>query len=202
VTASRDEAPRTAIGVVLAGGRSRRFGGAKVLAELGGRPLISYPLAALSAAGLEPVVVAKRKSPLPGLDCPVLREPALPSHPLCGVVAALRWGGGRPAVVLGCDMPFVTAPLLAWLAGLDGLVVPEVNDRLQPLLARYEPAHAGSLEIALRGGRSMHDAITALQPRILRERELERFGDCSRLFYNVNDPADLQVAERLLLGGE
>lgn len=164
--------------------------------------MISYPLAALSAAGLGPVVVAKRKSPLPELDCPVLHEPALPRHPLCGVVAALRWGGGRPVVVVGCDMPFVTAPLLAWLAGLDGLVVPEVNDRLQPLLARYESAHAGSLEIALRGGRSMRDAITALQPRIIRERELERFGDCSRLFYNVNDPAELQVAERLLLGAE
>jgi len=196
------QAPRTAIGVVLAGGRSRRIGGAKALAQLGGRPLISYPLAALSAAGLDPVVVAKRQSPLPELDCLVLREPALPSHPLCGVIAALRWGGSRPVVVVGCDMPFVTGPLLAWLAGLDGLVVPEVDGRLQPLLARYEPAHAGALEIALRAGCSMRDAITALKPRLVGEPELQRFGDPGRLFLNVNDPIDLRVAERLLTQGE
>jgi molybdopterin-guanine dinucleotide biosynthesis protein A len=161
--------------------------------------LISYPLAALSAAGLDPVVVAKEQSPLPELGCLVLREPALPRHPLCGVIAALRWGGGRPVVVVGCDMPFVTGPLLAWLAGLDGLVVPEVDDRLQPLLARYEPAHAGALEIALRGDQSMREAIAALHPRVVGERELRRFGDPSRLFLNVNDPTDLQVAERLLV---
>jgi molybdenum cofactor guanylyltransferase len=197
-----DAAPRPAIGVVLAGGRSRRIGGAKPLAELGGRPLISYPLAALSAAGLDTLVVAKRQSPLPELNCPVLREPALPSHPLCGVIAALRFGGERPVVVVGCDMPFATGPLLAWLAGLDGLVVPEVEDRLQPLLARYEPAHVGALEIALRGGRSMREAIAGLEPRIVGERELRRFGDPGRLCFNVNDPSDLKVAERWLLQGD
>jgi molybdopterin-guanine dinucleotide biosynthesis protein A len=197
-----DAAPSIAIGVVLAGGRGERIGGAKALAQLDGRPLISYPLAALDAAGLDPVVVAKRQSPLPDLNRLVLREPVLPSHPLCGVIAALRWGGGRPVVVVGCDMPFVTGPLLAWLASLDGLVVPEVDDRLQPLLARYEPAHAGALEIALSEGRSMRDAIVGLHPRILDEHKFQRFGDPRRLFFNVNDAADLQVAERVLVEGE
>ena len=197
-----DAASRTVAGAVLAGGRSRRIGGGKALAQLGGRPLISYPLAALSAAGLDPIVVAKSQSPLPELGCLVLREPALPRHPLCGVIAALRWGGGRPVIVVGCDMPFVTGPLLAWLARLDGLVVPEVDDRLQPLLARYEPAHAGALETAVRRDRSMRATIAALQPRIVGERELRRFGDPSRLFFNVNDQTDLRAAERLLLQDE
>jgi molybdopterin-guanine dinucleotide biosynthesis protein A len=192
-------APRTAIGVVLAGGRSRRIGGAKALAKLGGRPLISYPLAALSAAGLEPVVIAKKRSALPELNCAVHCEPALPSHPLCGVIAALRFGGDRPVVVVGCDMPFVTGPLLAWLASLDGPVVPEVDDRLQPLLARYEPTNACAFEIALRGEKSMREAIAGLEPRIVGEHELRRFGDPTRLLFNVNDHSDLQVAERLLI---
>jgi molybdopterin-guanine dinucleotide biosynthesis protein A len=164
--------------------------------------MISYPLAALRAAGLNPIVVAKINSPLPELTCPVLREPDLPRHPLCGVTAALRAGEGRPVVVVGCDMPFVTGPLLAWLASLDGLVVSEVANQLQPLLARYEPAHACALEVAISMGRSMRDAIIGLQPRVLGERQLQRFGDPSRLFFNVNDQTDLRVAERLLLRDE
>ncbi len=197
-----DAAPRPAIGVVLAGGRGRRIGGAKPLTELAGRPLISYPLAALSAAGLDTVVVAKRRSPLPELDCPVLHEPALPSHPLCGVLTALRSSANRPIVVVGCDMPFTTGPLLAWLAGLDGVVVPEVEGALQPLLARYEPPHAGALEIALRTGGSMAEAIAGLEARIVSERELRRFGDPRRLCFNVNDPSDLEAAERWCLRSE
>jgi len=117
-------------------------------------------------------------------------------------LAALRAAGLHPiVVVVGCDMRFATGPLLAWLASLDGLVVPEVGNRLQPLLARYEPAHVGALELALSRGHSMRDAIVGLQPRILDERKLQRFGDPSRLFFNVNYQTDLRVAERLLLQG-
>jgi molybdopterin-guanine dinucleotide biosynthesis protein A len=98
-------------------------------------------------------------------------------------------------------MPFVTGPLLEWLAGLDGLVVPEVDGHLQPLLARYEVAHLDGLERALQSGRSMRDAVSALEPHIVGERELRRFGVPSRLFHNVNTPSDLRAAERLLADG-
>ena len=47
---------------VLAGGASRRMGAPKACVELGGRPLISYPLEAAAAAGLSAVVVAKDAS--------------------------------------------------------------------------------------------------------------------------------------------
>lgn len=174
------------------------MGGAKALRRLDGRHLVDYPLAALGQAGLDAVVVAKRDSPLPEVGCQLLYEPELPSHPLCGLVAALRFSAQRPIVVVACDMPFVTAALLAWLSDLDGLVVPEVEGHLQPLLGRYEPAHLGVLESALDGGRSMREAIADLRPRIVTERELGRFGDPRRLCFNVNGPDDLQVAEQLL----
>ncbi|MGH2902423.1 MAG: NTP transferase domain-containing protein, partial [Solirubrobacteraceae bacterium] len=47
------------IGVILAGGKGRRLDGAKASALLGGRPLASYPVAAMRAAGLEALLVAK-----------------------------------------------------------------------------------------------------------------------------------------------
>jgi molybdenum cofactor guanylyltransferase len=173
------------------------MGEAKAVVRLAGRPLVSYPLAALEAAGLEPLVVAKERSQLTALGCPVVEEPAAPSHPLCGVVAALR-ATGRPVLVVGCDMPFLTAPLLAWLAGLDGPAVAEVGGRMQPLPARYDQGHVGELEAALAGGRAMHDALASLQPRIVRETELERFGVPETLLFNVNDASDLAAAEQAL----
>lgn len=197
-SAQGDAAPQP-LGAVLAGGRGSRLGGGKAVAELGGRPLISYPLEAVEEAGLEPLVVAKRGSELPALRCRVLHEPDLPRHPLCGIVAALREAAGRPLVVVGCDMPFLDPGLLAWLgAAPEPLVVPLVGSRLQPLLARYDSSLLPQLEAALEGGEPLQRAVEALRPRLVAEPDLARFGEPRRLCLNVNDGAGLERAETLL----
>jgi molybdenum cofactor guanylyltransferase len=193
-----DAAPQ-ALGAVLAGGRGSRLGGAKATVELGGRPLILYPLEAVAEAGLEPVVVAKRDSELPRLACRVLHEPDLPRHPLCGIVAALREAAGRPLVAVGCDMPFLDPGLLAWLgAAPEPLVVPLVGSRLQPLVARYDPVLLPKLEAAMERGEPLQGAVEALRPRLVAEPDLARFGDPRQLCLNVNDRAGLKRAEALL----
>src|SRR5215207_4701563 len=58
---------------VLAGGRGRRMGGAKAMAPFRGEPLVTWPLAAAHAAGLEAVIVAKPGIELPA-DVPVWHE--------------------------------------------------------------------------------------------------------------------------------
>ncbi len=183
---------------ILAGGRSTRLGRPKAAAELGGQPLLGYPLAAARRAGLEAVVVAKAESELPELEAPVLVEPPLPHHPLCGVVAALH-ALESPLVALACDMPFVTAELLAWLASLpEPLVLAETRQGVQPLLGRYDPTLAGALEQGLREQAPMRELVASLDPRLIGPEELSRFGDPERLIFNVNRPEDLARAERLL----
>ncbi len=174
------------------------MGTAKAMVELGGRPLIEYPLAALAAAGIEAVVVAKRGSELPPLEAPVWIEPAEPRHPLSGILAALR-GSGRPVLAVGCDMPFLSPELLSWLAVLPGrLVVPSAGGRLQPLLARYDPSLTPALARALARREPLRRALAELDRRAVSDEEVARFGPPQRLLFNVNSPEDLVVAERML----
>jgi molybdopterin-guanine dinucleotide biosynthesis protein A len=181
----------------LAGGLGSRLGARKAGIELGGRPLISYPLAAIAAAGLDAVVLTKPGEGLPALDVPVLVEPAEPRHPLCGIVAALRMG--RPIVAVACDLPFVAPGLIELLAeAREPLVVPTLGGRPQPLLARYEPGLLPQLEAALEREEPLTRTVESLGPRLLAEDELARFGDPRRLLFNVNDPDDLREAEALL----
>jgi molybdopterin-guanine dinucleotide biosynthesis protein A len=206
------------LGVVLAGGVGSRIGGAKASAELHGQPLIAYPLAAVAEAGLEPLVCAKPGQSLPFCGAPagsdraeeppneirvlgeirVLEEPAEPRHPLCGIVAALRAGEGRPIVALACDLPFVPAALIRALAEApEPLVAPSLGGRLQPLCGRYEPSLLPELEAALGREESLTRTVEGLEPRRLEGKELERFGDPERIFLNVNDPDDMRRAESL-----
>lgn len=200
------------LGAVLAGGRGSRLGGGKPAIELGGRPLITYPLAAIEAAGVEAVVCAKPgEAPVSSSgfsvghgrteerrdSVRVLEEPEEPRHPLCGIVAALRLA--RPVVAVACDLPFVAPGLVELLAeAREPLVVPTLDGRPQPLLARYEPSLLPRLETALEREEPLTRTVEALGPRLLGEEELARFGEPRRLLFNVNGPDDLRAAEALL----
>jgi len=196
-----DERPHP-IGVVLAGGAGRRLGGAKAALALAGAPLISYPLAALREALGEAVVVAKVDSELPALPgVAVWEEPDEPRHPLTGIVHALERAAGGAVLVCAADMPLVGAALVRELAEVDAAgapaVVPRAGGRLQPLLARYEPAALAPLRAALEadgGPGPLTAAVAALAPRIVE-------CDDERAFLNVNVPADLARAAARL-GGE
>lgn len=206
-------APPGALGAVLAGGRGSRLGGAKADVALAGRPLLSYALGALAEARLETVVCVKHGeiprasgafasselTKAPRAPVRMVEEPTEPRHPLAGIVAALRWGGGRPVVALACDLPFVEPALIEFLAAArEPLVVPSVDGRPQPLLARYGSSLLPDLEDALRREAPLTRTVDALAPRYLREDELRRFGDPRRLLFNVNTPDELRQAEAIL----
>jgi molybdopterin-guanine dinucleotide biosynthesis protein A len=132
---------------VLAGGQSRRLGQDKAMLELGGLPLLDHVLAAAGAVGPRVVVIGRAANGLVAHG-PDARAAAdyLPDDipgrgPLGGLATALRAAGD--VLLLGCDMPLISAAVLRWLAAesdacpaADG-VVPRRAGRLEPLCAVY-----------------------------------------------------------------
>jgi molybdopterin-guanine dinucleotide biosynthesis protein A len=191
-------APANPIGVVLAGGQGRRIGGDKATTSLGGRPLLSYALQSLLQATREVAVVAKPSTMLPPLGAvPLWEEPEEPSHPLVGIVEALRRADGRPVLVCAGDMPFVPAALLAELAvaasgSAPAAVACTLGGALQPLLGRYDPEALAALsEAASEAVAPAREVVAALRP-------LRVPVEDPHALFNVNTPEDLQQAEKLL----
>jgi molybdopterin-guanine dinucleotide biosynthesis protein A len=175
------------------------MGTPKAMVEVAGLPMVSRIVSTVGSAGLEPVVVAKPDSELPPLDCRVLAEPAEPRHPLTGLIAALNTSAGRGVVAIACDMPLVPAKLLHWLAQIEEEVaVCEVGGRLEPLLGRYSPTAIKALSAALADGAAMRDAVSALDPYVIVEEKIARFGDPASIVFSVNAPEDVERAEDLL----
>jgi molybdenum cofactor guanylyltransferase len=184
---------------VLAGGAGARLGGGKAAVPLCGRALIEWPLAALAAAGIEGVVVAKRDTTLPSLAAPVIHEPDEPRHPLLGIVTALRAAEGRRVLAVACDLPLVTPELLAALAAApEPLVLAAPGGAPQPLLGRYDSGLLPDLEAALAREEPMRRTVAALSPRLFSDEELVRFGDPEELLLNGNDADDLARAAAIL----
>jgi nicotine blue oxidoreductase len=106
---------------VLAAGGGSRFGGGKLLAKLGGRPIIETVLDNLREAPVDEIIV------IVGADAESLREVCerygirtvanqeWERGQSTSVLAGLRTCGGRAAVVMLGDQPFVGAEAVARL---------------------------------------------------------------------------------------
>jgi molybdopterin-guanine dinucleotide biosynthesis protein A len=186
------------MGVILAGGLGRRIGGSKAVVQLAGRPLISYPLAAVRTALGDVAVVAKADTQLPSLPgVTVWVEPDSPRHPIVGIVQALALAEGRPVVICAGDLPFVTPELIYRLAtadmGRSPAVVACCGKDVQPLLGCYAPRAIDPLRNGLPADAPVRELVASLHPRML------EVGD-PELLFNINSPEDLLHAAAILDG--
>lgn len=195
-------APPSRCGVLLAGGANTRFGGApKGLASLGGARVADHVLRALRSVCAEIVIAAN--DPAACVWFPEFRVigDAEPGRGALGALeTALRAAPGCTVIVCAWDMPFVSASVLDALAtaveaGAACCVPQHPDGRLEPLCAAYNSADASTATMLLAdGARAAHDLVTALGgarwaiPASTPEREF------SRMFHNVNTPADLALA--------
>lgn len=130
--------------VILCGGRSRRFGAEKALAELRGATLIARQLAVLDAISADVFLSTNQPERFEHLGRPMVADRHPEMGPLGGIESSLLRARYEVLAVVACDMPFASGELLRYLAGLSGdrfdIVVP-VRER-PPRGLHPEPLHA------------------------------------------------------------
>jgi molybdenum cofactor guanylyltransferase len=187
------------VGVVLAGGLSRRMGGGdKALRPFRGGTLLSAVLARIGPQVDALAINANgERGRFAAFGLPVVPDPVVGwPGPLAGVLAAIDWAArlGQTAVLtVPCDMPDLPLDLAQRLTkvgapahaeGPDGIAHPVIA--LWPVAAR---AQISTLLAANQRKVAVASAALASQP--------VRFNDASpRAFANLNTPADLGGARR------
>ena len=138
-------------GIVLAGGRSTRFGADKLRADVRGRPLLEHPILALAEACGEVLVALAPDASEPtlpgvaGVPIRVVRDAVAGAGPLAGLVAGLEAAGEGIALVVGGDQPDLRPELLRLLvsslgAGDAAVLADGDAPRSLPLVVRRDPA--------------------------------------------------------------
>jgi molybdopterin-guanine dinucleotide biosynthesis protein A len=202
------ESPLTgwdATGLVLAGGRSKRFGSDKLAADLDGVPLLHHAVSRIGALTSEIVVVlapAAEEPPMPpGAAVSFARDAADGEGPLVGALAGLELVSTRLALVVGGDMPELSVDVLQEMLTVAqrtdaGAVALQDGDRFRPLptVARAENARVAARALIAGGERRLRSLVTALDPTVIDEASWLALDPERRTLVDVDEPADLARA--------
>ena len=188
------------VGLVLAGGRSVRFGGEKAVAQLDGRTLLEWSAQRLRTVcvnvganvreGTEAEAVAK------ALGLPLLYDqPGDATGPLAGVKVGLIWAaeqGARTLAISPCDAPLLPDDLYVRLLerAEGGAAMAETSGGRQPLCALWPVAALPAVRDALVDG--AHPPTWQMLERIGARKV---FFDGPEAFANINTREDLAAVQ-------
>ena len=180
-------------GIVLAGGRSSRFGEDKALARVRGTRMIEKAIRLLEALDLEPTVITSAARDYSFLRCRIERDLIPNKGPLGGIYTACCLFKDYALLILVCDMPLLTKPVLRmlmenhheqqWVTVFD-----DPQGRIQPFPGIYESNLSSLIFEQIQTDRlSAGEFLKSIS-------KLKMMGSCfnTEVFSNVNEKKDIR----------
>ncbi|HEY8413999.1 MAG TPA: molybdenum cofactor guanylyltransferase [Pyrinomonadaceae bacterium] len=171
-------------GFILAGGQSRRMGTDKSRLKIENETFTERIYKTLLELTDTITVVRAEQDIYPNWGA------------LGGLHAALSACEREWALIIACDLPFVTAELFKHLASLrtdhDAVVPLQSDGRPQPLAAFYrtQPCRARATELIETGHRRPLDLLELVNTRWVPFTELTNLDQAEKFFVNINTPDD------------
>jgi molybdopterin-guanine dinucleotide biosynthesis protein A len=196
--------------LVLAGGKSTRFGRNKALVKLAGRPLVLHILEAAMEIADEVALAIGREdhttsySRIVPDSVSVFKDQMREKSPLVGIVRGFQAMKSEYSLVLSCDTPFAKRAVLEFLFekanGSDAAVPKWPNGDIEPLQSVYQVKPsllAAKLALSENRFRNLHMIELLGKVVYVPVRDLRQLDKELITFFNVNTKADLRRAEAL-----
>lgn len=185
--------------IVLAGGRSSRFGRDKLVEMIAGRSLLEHSIAGVGPlAGATIVVVAPDESRTVPDGVILVTDPTSFEGPLVGLLTGLYRAVDPMVLVVGGDMPTMVPSVLAMLLGrLDDPAIEaallEQGGKACPLpgALRTSAATAAAELLVEAGERRLRALYDALATTVIDEARWRALDPDGRTLRDVDTPADL-----------
>ena len=184
---------------ILAGGASSRMGTDKSQLPLEGQTFTERIAETLLKLTDSVFVVGGRQ---PESSLPRVADVYPQWGALGGLHAALTACKREWAIVVACDLPFVSPELFSCLAEKrvdhDAVVPIQKDGRPQPLAALYrvDPCRQRATELIEAGRRRPLDLLEAVKTRWISFAEIRNLDQAERFFVNINTPSDYYEATR------
>jgi molybdopterin-guanine dinucleotide biosynthesis protein A len=183
-------------GVILAGGKSSRFGSNKALAALQGKPMISHAVETLETLFTEHLLVTNSPEEYVFTGWNTTRDIYPGAGPLAGIHAALAQVKSDRIFVAGCDMPFLNPAVIRFICTQykdADVVIPETENGLEPLHALYHKNCLVPVAADLQAGqRRLQHFFSRIKTVIIPWQEIAAVDPNQASFRNINYQHDLQ----------
>ena len=193
--------------IVLAGGKSLRFGKNKSQVKIGKRSLLEQVVACVSSVCGDIIIVTGEQNipQITGYPRLKVTTDVYPGKgPLGGIYTGLKTSTTHLNLVVAGDMPFLNRGLLGYMLGLADsydLVVPRVGDLVEPLHAVYTKSCLSPIErMITQNELRVRELFPLVKVRYVDAAEIEKFDPHHLSFFNINTEADLAKAREIVKG--
>ncbi len=181
-------------GIILAGGKSSRFGSDKALFEFNGKKLVEYSIEKLTPLCENLCLSTNQPEKYAFTGLQTVTDIYPDCGPLGGIHACLLQSGTEHNLVIGCDLPWLEISLFQFLLQKSfgyHVVMPSHHGFRETMASYFHKSCADTLEQALMEKRyKIFDAIASLKtfyPDIANE---SFYSD--KLFSNINYRGDIK----------
>lgn len=180
---------------IIAGGDARRFGGRdKGALVIGEARIIDREIAVLREVTDHLVIVANDPDRYRSLGLPIVEDLVPGAGALGGIYTAITVARDTPTLVVACDMPFLSARFLRYLAiaGREvDVAIPRTAEGYEPLCASYSRGCADPIRRRIDAGAlTVLDFLSDVRVREIGPEEIAPYDPDGTLFFNVNTPDD------------
>ena len=196
--------------IILAGGKSSRFGSDKAFIKIRGKVLlIERQLKLLKKVFKKIIIVTNQPHKYKVRGVKIIQDIIKDCGPLGGLYSGLEESDSFYNFVVSCDMPFLNLDLIRYMIRLkDGfdVVIPKLKKGFETLFAIYSknctlPIYEILGKVRKVGVNSDNLRVTnffkKVKLRKLNEKEIAKFGDPNILFMNINTREDLALVKKM-----
>lgn len=180
-------------GIILAGGKSSRFGSNKALFEYKGKKLVEYSIETLKPLCGQLLLSTNEPEKFTFTGLPTVADLFPSSGPVAGIHACLAHSTTEHHLVIGCDLPWLNTRLFEFILKSSHnyqVVMPMHKGFRETMASYYHKSCTETLEKALQEKRyKIFDAISPLKT-FYPEIDKETFYT-EKLFANVNYREDI-----------
>ena len=182
-------------GIVLAGGKSSRFGRNKALVEINGIRLIERVIGVVEPLFENLLVITNAPQDYAYLNLPMVEDLIKGLGPLGGIFTGLKTISDEAGFFVACDMPFLNAELIRHMAHLTedfDVVVPKLDWKIEPLHAIYSKSCIPAItELIENRDYQIFNFFKKVRVRYLSAREIREFDPELKFLLNINRPEEL-----------
>ena len=182
-------------GVVLAGGKSSRYGKNKALVELDGVRLIERVIGVMGSVFKHVIIITNTPHEYAYLQLPMFEDLIKGLGPIGGIYTGLEAISDDAGFFVACDMPFLNAPLVRHIVEIKDdfdAVVPRMDWKLEALHALYTKKCLAVIKALIDS--EQYQTIkffSKVRIRYVDEDEIKTFDPQLKTFLNINRPQEL-----------